>query len=140
MSKKTKVTDSESKSLNSMSKNMQKFLNDTKGIPCKIIQLNAGETAKDDDGNEKPVPGIFEIVGIRNKKGSKRFPWKITFDLNDEDDKGKFRRHLLLGTDSKINFIVSTNAQLMFLLDFYQEPKPKAKSKPKAKVATVTES
>jgi hypothetical protein len=131
MKQNSKVTEKQSKSLLQMSKNMKRFLSETKGIPCKIVNLNEGKTEKIDD-EEKDVPGIYEIVGVQKKKGSKKFPWKITFDLDDIDDDGKPRRHMILDK-VEVDFIVTTNGQLMLLLDNYQpmvEVKKEVKKEP----------
>lgn len=131
---KSNVTEKESIKLHQMSKNMQRFLADTKGIPCKIIKANAGEKITIEE-EEVDAPFIYQISSVQNKKGSKRFPWNITFDLNDIDDKGLFRRHLSLGKE-EVDFIVTTNAQLMFLLDFFQ---PSKVEKPKVKETETKE-
>ncbi len=109
-----------------MAKNMRNFLNDTKGIPCLVVNLNEGKKMKNEEKEEIDVPGEYQVESSKGPN-EKKFTWKITFDTDDIDEKGKPRRHLIL--QGNINFEVCMNSQLIFILNFYQVPvKKKAKT------------
>ena len=127
--KKSEITAKESQAQLQMAKNMQKFLDETKGIPCKVLNLNEGKKMKDpdDDSKEIEVPGEYKVIGIKGKKGSRSYAWEISFDRDDIDDKGLPRRHLII--EKNIDFEVSKNPHLFMILDLYRKPKKETKPK-----------
>ena len=122
---KFKITLKESKQIHSMAKNMSKFLTEVKMIPNKIITFESDEKNKESEIN------TYEIVGIKNKKGSKCFNWKIYFNLSKKDVKGRFHRHMLL--NDSIDFQVENNTHLCLLLNNYNKPIVKKVKKEKVK-------
>lgn len=112
------ITTKESQEQLRMAKNMQKFLSETKGIPCKVVNLNEGKKDKED----QEIPGEYEIHSTSGK-GQKNFKWKIIFDREDVDDDGKPRRHLVI--EEKIDFEVDKNPQLSLIISHYRKPSPK---------------
>ena len=131
--KKNEITAKESQAQLQMAKNMQKFLAETKGIPCKIINLNEGKKMKDPDDKDKEidVPGVYVVKGLKGKKGSRSFNWNISFDQDDIDDKGLPRRHLII--EDEIDFEVTKNPHLNMILELYRKP-AKVKEDQKAEV------